>query len=55
LAGATGGDLGRRVIGCGVARRIEVGRETECAGMLIVVMICDTGERYVSSALFGFD
>ena len=23
--------------------------------MLIVVMICDTGERYVSSALFGFD
>jgi len=26
-----------------------------CAWMLIVVMICDTGERYVSPALFGFD
>ena len=23
--------------------------------MLIVVMICDTGGRYVSSAAFGFD
>ena len=25
----------------------------QCAGMLIVVIICDSGERYVSSALFA--
>jgi hypothetical protein len=34
---------------------LRLAARPECAGMLIVVMICDTGERYVSSALFGFD
>jgi len=33
---------------------LRLAARPECAGMLIVVMICDTGERYVS-ALFGFD
>jgi len=34
---------------------LRLAARPECAGMLIVVMICDTGGRYVSSALFGFD
>jgi cysteine synthase len=41
--------------GAALHTALRLAARPECAGMLIVVMICDTGERYVSSALFGFD
>jgi len=41
--------------GAALHAALRLAARPECAGMLIVVMICDTGERHVSSALFGFD
>jgi cysteine synthase A len=41
--------------GAALHAALRLAARPECARMLIVVMICDTGERYVSSALFGFD
>jgi cysteine synthase A len=41
--------------GAALHAALRLAARPECAGMLIVVMICDTGEPYVSSALFGFD
>ena len=41
--------------GAALHAALRLAARPECAGMLIVVMICDTGERYVSSALFGLD
>jgi len=41
--------------GAALHAALRLAARPECAWMLIVVMICDTGERYVSPAFFGFD
>ena len=41
--------------GAALHAALRLAARPECAWMLIVVMICDTGGRYGSSALFGFD
>ncbi len=39
--------------GAAVHASLDLAARTEFAGKMIVVIICDTGERYVSSALFA--
>jgi len=39
----------------GAYAALRLAARPECAWMMIVVMICDPGERYVYPALFGFD
>jgi cysteine synthase len=38
--------------GANVAAALEVGRRPEFKGSLVVTVLCDTGERYLSTALF---
>ena len=39
--------------GAALHAALTLAARPRCAGKLIVVIICDTGERYVSSALFA--
>jgi cysteine synthase A len=39
--------------GAALQAALTLAARPQCAGQLIVVIICDTGERYVSSALFA--
>jgi cysteine synthase A len=39
--------------GAALQAALRLAARPQCAGQLIVVIICDTGERYVSSALFA--
>jgi cysteine synthase len=39
--------------GAALHAALTMAARPQCAGKLIVVIVCDTGERYVSSALFA--
>ena len=58
-AGATARDLGRREgILCGISAganawgALEIAKREESDGKTVVTIICDTGERYLSTWLF---
>lgn len=41
--------------GANVAKALELAQKPEFEGQIIVTIICDTGERYLSSELFSYD
>ena len=41
--------------GANVAKALELAQKEENRGKIIVTIICDTGERYLSSELFNYD